>query len=226
MTPKPAVVISFWDRRSPDKLYNLLRQIADECQSLSVPITVVVNTDKVRSISPPNTATPVSIIYRNNSGMNIGAWDHGWRSLYDKDLFVFLQDECVVKTPGWLSHYIESVQIPEVGLLGESLAWDLPWSVALDEKFKRREKYQRLHNRVSGIGIDPGDRATHIQSLVWACRRDILEKIGGFRIGKNRDECIGAEVGTSRLIVENGLELRLAGNAPFSWISHPQWDLN
>src|SRR5262245_54711626 len=65
------------------------------------------------------------VLNRENSGFNIGAWEHGWRSAKEAEYFLFLQYECFVKAPGWVSEFEYRMDHDAgIGLLGESLTWD------------------------------------------------------------------------------------------------------
>jgi hypothetical protein len=63
----------------------------------------------------------------------------------------------------------------------------------------------------------------HLQSLVLATRRDVLERMNGFRIGPDKEQAIAAEIAISRAVVALGLRCAQVGFFPFSCIEHPQW---
>ncbi len=222
-----AIVISHWNFRSDENLINLLSKIYQESKIFEINCTVVVNVTDQKPLSLYAIAHPVSILYRNNIGMNIGAWDHGWRSSFDCDAFIFLQDECLIVRQGWLDAYRRKLADASIGLIGESINHDMTW-----ERFLRHPKphraaaRQQLHDEIRTLGIDPGHSSRHLQSLVWAARRDVLERIGGFPIGVNKMQCIASEVGVSLKVQSAGLTVQLAGERHFQWISHPQWDPN
>jgi hypothetical protein len=88
---------------------------------------------------------------------------------------------------------------------------------------KRTRRYTSLYNNIKRMGIDPGENALHLQSVIWIARRDTLEKINGFYIGKDKAECLASEVGTCRAVAGMGLRLLQAGERSFEWIGHTQW---
>jgi hypothetical protein len=221
---KLLIVVSYYDARPHDLLHNLLRQLDEEVSAAKRQVVVVVNSVRDGPTPLPSLKAKVSLVYRENLGMNIGAWDHAWRIFPDHDRFLFLQDECVIMKSGWLRAYENHLENKEVGLVGESLGLAKHWDRILAPGAKKLERHRALYEGIKSIGINPGEHATHLQSLIWATRRDVLEAINGFHVGRDRAECIAAEVGCSRKIAGRNLKLMLAGTANFEWISHPQWD--
>ena len=222
-----AIVISHWNARSADNLRHLLSRVQQEQITCEFSCLVVVNATEQKPLNLDASVRLVSILYRSNVGMNIGAWDHGWRSAFDHDAFIFLQDECVIVREGWLDVYRRKLADGSIGLIGESINHDMSWDRFLRHpKPHRAAARQQLHDEIKALGIDPGPSSRHLQSLIWAARRDVLERIGGFPIGENKMQCIASEVGVSLKVQSAGLAVQLTGEHRFQWISHPQWDPN
>lgn len=219
--PPTLVVVSFFDQRPADCLHRLLRQLDAEAAGAGIDIALVVNATGAPLPALPRTERPVQVLMRENLGMNIGAWDHGWRALPGYARYIFLQDECVVRQPGWADAYAAALDDPQTGLAGESIAFDTTWAEAIG-RLNKISRYRDL--MADRWKIDPGTHATHLQSLIWAARREVLEASDGFPIGHTRHQCITAELAVSRRLVAMGFKLRLVGPEPFTWFSHGQWD--
>jgi hypothetical protein len=71
--------------------------------------------------------------------------------------------------------------------------------------------------------IDAGRDASHLRSVAWFLKRDVLVRIDGFPCGMNKGECIGAEIAVSRKIVQAGLRFQQISRAPFSYFWHEEW---
>lgn len=223
--PPVAIVVSYYDIRPVENLYRLMRQIVDDISSKDQDFFVVVNSEIGRLIDLSFLPKPVSILYRPNMGMNIGAWDHGWRAAFNHQYFVFLQDECQIVRASWLEPYRTRLQDQTIGLLGESIDHDASWEKCFQQrKPKWSGRMRQLYDDVKRFGIDPGLEARHLRSLVWATRRDVLNQMGGFPIGLKKRQCIAAECAVSRKVVSMGLKVELVGKTPFALVSHPQWD--
>jgi len=222
---KIAVIVNHWDGRgSVGDLHRLLLEAQPEVKETGATLAVVVNSETGARIEMPALEIKVPVFYRENTGMNIGAWDHGWRSLPEHELFIFLQDECYIRKPGWLAEYVGLLRDPSVGMVGESLPpkYAIPWEqgFALPQ---RRRRYLNWYARITKLGIDPGENGLHLQSVIWAARRDTLVKINGFHIGVDKSECLAIEVGVCRAVVAQGLRLVQVGKHSFEWVGHPQW---
>jgi hypothetical protein len=177
------------------------------------------------------------VLERENTGMNIGAWDHGWRAESGYEHYLFLQDDCQIVRAGWLAAYLERAAAePSSGLLGESLnpAWNKSW----DQLAKSRagevmpghvlngapaERVAVYLDFMRRAGIDPGEGGYHLRALTWFARRNVLERIGGFPIGENYGECIAAEIAVSRSVIAAGLRVEQIAPAPFHFIQHADW---
>ena len=178
----------------------------------------------------------MGVHYRRNTGYNIGAWDFGWRVSPEYFAYLFMQEECQVVREGWLKAFVDKASNPTIGLVGECLSfdWNLPWSI-LAELTKTQHLPEHLvdgkpADRVSCYfdffkrhGIPPGNKGDHLQSLILFLRREVLQAIDGFPIGRNYGEAIAAEIGISKKVQALGLEICQVGPEPFSYIYHPQW---
>jgi hypothetical protein len=235
---KPAlVIVSHYNAWPTDQLVALLDQMQAIPPGHPFRCRVVVNQAEDKPLELPSRHSAVEVFYRENVGYNIGAWEYGWRQPSDADEFLFLQEECQILRPNWLRAFLELVSRPEIGLVGETVIWrGYLWD--------RVDYYEGVYNYpddddggpmltlTQGVrkflarkGIVPGPTGEHVQSLVIAARRDVLEAVGGFLVGRNKAEAIASEVAISRAVVAKGLKLRQIGIMPFRYILHPQWDL-
>lgn len=183
---------------------------------------------------------------RDNTGMNIGAWDWGWRAAGVQGLgMLFLQDEVNLSEAKWLSKYQERFESlsnehqTKLALIGESWnsRWDHPWEALTKSAINASKTLDRFHQipklqlgRVDKMRqqlkrwhIPEGETAGHLRSLVWYTNHATMIKIGGFRIGTDYDECVAAEVATTRMIVSLGGVCRQLDHHPFRIFWHPEW---
>lgn len=232
------VVISFYDQRDTADLAELLRGMQRYDAGAPYRIQIVINQTRAElpQLDFLPTGIPVEVMSRENVGYNIGAWEAGWRTC-EADAYLFLQQECRIRKSGWLQAFLNRFQEPGVGLVGESLMtyWDEPWEEIPDSmRFIKlpehdingepvADRVECYLHQLKHWGIDPGPKATHLQSLVLCTTRPILEQIDGFPIGRNYGEAIAAEIGISRKVEACGYRLRQVGSKPFTWIDHPQW---
>ncbi|HSW14710.1 MAG TPA: class I SAM-dependent methyltransferase [Solimonas sp.] len=238
-SPDPVlVVISYYDRHSPQNLQRLIDSMERHPAGHSWDIAIVANrtSDKPLQLGLKS-ARGIRVHERENLGMNIGAWDHGWRAEGGYRHYLFLQDECYVVRRNWLQAFVRLSQNTSAGLLGESLnpAWDRSWeqlkkvhagAVLPDHSVEgkpapRVEVYLDFLRRQA---IPPGDSGRHLRSLVWFARRETLETIGGFPTGANYGECIAAEIGVSRKVESLGLRALQVASEPFRFIRHFEYN--
>jgi hypothetical protein len=236
LTPrKCCVVISYYDRRGTDHLMELLDTLRrfDAGAAFNIAISVNQTSDQPLQLPPDHAGT--QIFYRNNSGMNIGAWDHAWRQLPDYDFFLFLQDECYVVRNDWLAAFLRKLESPNAGLICESLnsAWDESW-----ETIRKRESTVHLpnHNQAHPNRVDtylaafarwstiPASTGRHARSLVWFLSRQMLEAIDGFPIGTDYGECIAAEIAVSQKVISLGFRVEQVDEEEFHYIRHFEWN--
>ena len=114
------------------------------------------------------------------------------------------------------------------------LHWNRPWSEIVEHSVcgplpgheldgrpvAPIEMYQSVFRR---WGIDPGPKGDHLQSLIWAARREILERIDGFPIGVTYGEAIAAEIAVSKKVQALGLRTVQVAWRPFTYIQHREW---
>lgn len=236
--PKTLVVISHFDQRSTEPLSRLLDSIMRFNAGAEYDCRIVVNSTRHEPIALLERHTPFesAISYRENAGMNIGAWDFGWRSNPHYDYYLFLQDECCIVQDEWLRAFQEASDRPDVGMVGESinLKWNQDWESIKrtwgntwieghyidDSPADRVTVYQKfMHDR----GIPFGETGRHLRSLVWFLRNDVLTRINGFPIGNNFGECIGAEIAVTKMIEACGLQVTQVADQDFCYIQHREW---
>jgi hypothetical protein len=230
------VVVSHYDRRSRAHVEELFSSMEENEAGAPFQVCLVVNRTSENIFVPPASRFKTTVLYRPNTGMNIGAWEHGWRAFPDADNFVFLQDECYVVRAGWLRAYLDALAAG-AGMVGEFInaGWEKSWD---DLRVIHRSANLPEHdlagapaNRVDVYldffarhGIEPGSGGGHLQSTVWALRRDTLEAIGGFPIGLNYGECIAAEIGTAKRVEACGRAVLQLRATPFHFIRHIEWN--
>lgn len=232
----PLLVISFYDRRPLEPLVTLLDSLDRHPAGIHAPRVICVNSTGSQRLPPEIVRRVDDVLERPNVGMNLGAWDAAWRR-WTHDAYVFVQDECYAVREGWMATIADRLRRPDTGLVGEALnaAWDRPWG-ELRETVGRDRLAEHLidgreANRVDvylhhlqRYGIDPGDTGRHLRSLVLAARRDVLERIDGFRSGADYGECIAAEIGASRAVEALGLALVQVADSPFHVFRHLEWN--
>jgi hypothetical protein len=198
---------------------------------------IVVNAEVDSPLVLPPRYAHIPISYRDNTGYNIGAWDHGWRLYPNSRYFLFMQDDCIIRRKNWLKVFRDSLHHKKIGIIGESLSldWNRTWEqLASDGKLsvqmaghviegKQVSRGNVYFKMFKLWGIDPGERADHLRSLIWACRRDVLELIDGFPIGMDYGQAIAAEIATSKKIQQAGFYIKQIRWRPFTYIEHPEW---
>jgi hypothetical protein len=228
-TPEALVVIAHYDARPATALIQLLDSLRTEPAGWPFALRVVVNQSGAAPLVLPERHRDLQVLYRENLGFNIGAWDFGWRRAPAYERYLFLQDECrPVHTP-WLRPFMRRLAHRRVGLIGESwfaarpISWEAQAAEYAGQHPGRENFFHFASHWLRGQGIDPGRHVDHLQSLVLATRREVLEGISGFRIGKDKEEAIAAEIGISRAVAALGLRCEQLGFFPFSRFLHPQW---
>jgi hypothetical protein len=237
MNDKTLVVISYYDRRPIHNLLELTESLHQYPAGEEFDVCVIVNRTKNESISIPQLSS-AAIRYRHNVGMNIGAWDHGWRMCSGYKRYLFLQDECYVIRDHWLSAYRAVLESPNVGMVGESLnmLWDKPWrelrklfaNVVLPEHQIEAKCVNRVDFYLEFFkahGVDPRVGGRHLRSVVWFLSADVLKAIDGFLIGRNYGECIAAEIAASKKVEALGLEIvQVNEQEEFFYIRHLEYN--
>lgn len=237
MMTKTVVIISYYDRRPITNLIGLLNSLQAFDAGAPYDICVVVNRTSDKLLSLAEASEPIKLLYRHNTGMNIGAWDHAWRACPDYDNFVFLQDDCYVTKKNWLQAIVSKLACENVGLLGEAPnnGWDIPWAqlrtremnVALPEHLLNSQPANRVDVYMDYFkrhNIPKGETGYHMRSLVWACKKAVMEQIDGFPHGLNYGECIAAEIAVTKKVQALGLRVEKIENNDFSYIRHLEWN--
>jgi hypothetical protein len=233
----PLVAISFYDRRNTDCLQALLTSMAAHEAGTNFDVLIVVNRTRDERIGQLNAPFPFEVAYRENLGMNIGAWDNGWRLHPDRPVYLFLQDECLIVRENWLRAFVDRCMEPNVGLVGESFnpAWDAPWTrlaamhaaSRLPDHFidgRRAARVDSYLHHMARWGVDPGQTGRHLRSIVWAANGEALRRIDGFPLGTNYGECIAAEIAVSRKMEKAGLDVVQVSQSPFHFVRHREWN--
>ena len=225
------VVVSHYNARGKEDLQALLNQL----EPLAPNILVVINDDNHQGPAEflPGMQTPC--LRRENTGMNIGGWNEAFQQRPDFEHYFFLQDECCIVANDFLSAYVDRLKNHEIGMLGESLnpQWSRPWaeitSSALNYPVQITPGSPAMMRTafylacLQNWGISSGTTGAHLRALVWAFRRETLEKIKAFPIGRNKEECIAAEIATSKWVEQHGGRIAQVGSTPFQFIHHKEW---
>jgi hypothetical protein len=225
---KSIFIISFYNNRSPQNLEDLIKQLLVYGQE----IAVVVNIDNFNNLELERHKN-LSFLKRVNEGMNIGAWDQGWRYFSDFDNYFFFQDECFLKDKDFFERYEELLSIEKNGIIGESInpkwnkSWDemtlspLNYQIKIDNKLINRvDFYQK---KMIDWKINPGNSSKHLRALNWALTNKTLKLINGFPLGNNKEECIASEVAVSRGIESKMLEITQSDKQYFNFVGHQEW---
>lgn len=215
------VVVSFYDERPSDELVRLLRQLRDTNAGAEFTLCIVVNSVRSVNLQLPADLSPTRILYRKNSGFNIGAWDHGWKENPGFSYYIFLQDECEIINAGWLSRYKHLLSRDRVGLVGESLLLWPSWSRIKREwpqTYEECVSLSNLHN------IELGISSSHVQTLALGVSAACLEATSGFLVADNKVSAIATEIMFSRHCLCRGFKIAQSAWRPFEFFSHSQWN--
>lgn len=234
MSPfKALVVVSHYQGRPLEPLHRLMAQL----KALPAPPTLllVINDDGCASESLTS-QDQVQILRRPNTGMNIGAWHaafHCYGTRYQN--YLFMQDECEIMRPDFLEAYCLALSKGDVGMIGESLnpKWAYPWEsmaqsplnypIGVDAQGAPVRRVSYYLHCMRQWGIDPGPHGRHLRALVWGLRSDVLTTLGGFPLGRHKEECIAAEIAVSKAVEQNGLRVTQLSPEPFAHIRHAEW---
>ena len=235
MTEPLQVVISYYDARPIEPLLSLLARLRELDAGGPFDVRVVVNRhggERPLGALPGNP----EVLYRENAGYNISAWDAGWRPLPRRETYLFLQDDCRLLRPGWGAAFRAKAAEPGVGLVGER--FNDKWAATWEDVARKFRGHRMPGHEIDGVAVDrldcylhffktkgilPGPRADHLQTLVLCARRDVLEAVGGFPAGRNYGEAIAAEIAISKIVESRGWKTAQVGAAPFTYFDHPQW---
>ncbi|WP_341909253.1 hypothetical protein [Polaromonas sp. YR568] len=240
-TRRHLVVVSFYAPRPTVPLVRLLTAVRGTPAGAEFDVALVINRDNGAGAALVDWTDQVHrladvVLERPNTGMNIGAWDFGWRTLKAYDGYLFLQDDCILKATDWLNAFVKAAADPSIGLVGESWnsGWDRPWHVMRKSVAKHALREHLINNRPANRvdlyldfmqrhGVNPGDGGGHLRALSWFARRETLLAINGFLHGANYGECIAAEIAATKQVQAIGLRaVQLAGQ-PFACFGHADW---
>ena len=228
------IVISHYDKRPIRNLFRLLKSMVDHDAETAFDVCVVVNQESGRPVELPSLPFQATVLYRQNVGMNIGSWNHGWLENTGYEHYIFLQDECIIRRNGWLAGLIHCLKTPGTGMVGECVnyRWSKPWNELIAEsvgdaldpnagKFADRARF--CLDFIRSRNIPAGDSARHLRSLVWGFSRETLLALKEFPLGNTYDECVAAEIAVSRQVENMGLTIKQAHRFPFYYVVHSQW---
>jgi len=211
------VTISYYNAWPIDDLLRLLDEVHNIPSGHDFDVLVVVNRGKEEPIDLPDKYRELNVIYRENSGYNIGAWDHGWRSYPDYDYYLFLQDECHIVKQDWLKAFIDKAGGQD-GLFGESMVYNLISLVADNDGFKKKiaeyEQYYGINNK----------NYKHLQTLILFATNKTMSVLNGFPdVETEKSTGVAVEVTISRATMNAGFPVAQVSFYPFEYIQHPQW---
>jgi hypothetical protein len=234
---KTCVIICYWTGRSTQRLHQLLNQMLTIDAGTDFNLAIVCNGGDKNPLTLPKKfdALRPQIFNRENVGLNIMAWDYGWRAVGDYEYYLFLQDECFLKKTGWVSEFEYRMSADQgIGLLGEYIMWpNMTWQfirqatdrdLGVDwfpgESVHPLDFYQ---NYMTQQGISTTEIGSHLMCLVIFTKLSILQEINGFLPCKTYREAISSEIALSRLIASKGYRISYVKDERFVMIGHYQW---
>lgn len=230
---KLLITISHYNKRDKINLINLINSLTNE----KCDLFIVINDDNCK-VEQLGYFYNVRTLTRPNIGMNIGSWNAAYLNNKDYDFYLFLQDECKILEKSFITCYINELSKKEVGMTGESInnKWDNKWDflansrinyvVGYDMHKKPVYRVQYYFNLLKKWLIQPGENGRHLRSLIWGFKKETLNKISSFPIGKTKEECIVAEIAVSKKVEQIGLKVTQVHKKPFKYISHIEWKLD
>lgn len=200
----------------------------------------------------PSRIRSVRWAVRPNLGMNIGAWDFGWRlastggrspaAKPERSIsFLFLQDEVDIQRKDWVHGFVHAKQEIQLGkgavpiLLGESWnhRWEKPWSVligAFNEAASGSSLSDSMIQRaklyfqlLEQWDVTAQQSAGHLRSLVLFSNLSTLKSIHGFRVGKDKEACVASEIAVSQAVAAQGGIVKQVSADPFFYLWHREW---
>ena len=221
-------IISFYNSRTPKLLEGLINDLIHFNQT----IAVIANIDDFNKVEMEK-HNDIYFLKRPNIGMNIGAWNEGWKFFNDFENYFFFQDECFVKDKNFYEVYLDLLSNNSHGIIGESInlkwckSWDeikkLPINYKITNKDKQTNRVDFYLKKMHEWGIECGTSGKHLRALNWALSQNTLAKIKGFPLGQNKEECIASEISVSRDIEAKKLGVFQSSNAHFKYIGHQEW---
>jgi hypothetical protein len=235
VTGRACVIISHYNAWPTEQLFQLLYQTISIPSGHPFRTMVVVNCAEDRQLELPLELSHVEIVYRPNQGYNIGAWEYGWRCDSESEYFLFLQEECLIRRPNWLFAFVQAMNRPGVGLVGELDAWNRPWQEleALGSDWnghklmeyasdgRRHGRFEIIDHVLSQQSLHRGKTGHHLQSIILASSRHALEKVDGFLTGSTKWEAIASEIAITKQFEKHGYQIQLVGYLPLTYIDHP-----
>jgi hypothetical protein len=220
MRADTCVIVSYYDERPSIELVKLLRQLRDVNAGADFELRVVINSDRGGRLQLPVDLASIPTTVRQNTGFNIGAWDHGWRQNREFSFYVFLQDECEIARENWLKRYKQLLSDGSVGVVGESLLYWSNW-----DDFKRQ--WPEATDECISLGmkrsIALGKAPTHLQTLAIGATASCLDRTDGLLVAEGKTRAIATEIMYSRQCLELGFAIKQSAWRPFEYIRHPQW---
>lgn len=217
MRPDCLVVISYYSARSVDPLRALLKQISTIAAGATFDVMVVVNRMAADEAALPALPLKCEILYRENCGYNIGAWQHGWLKETNYRYYLFLQDECAIERPNWLAAFIRRADAG-YDVVGESLI------ISPGERNQSPDFPEQLRSVMLEQGLNETGDLTHIQTTIVFATGKALERATGFIEPSNEKiQAIACEVAFSVRMRHFGFRIGQVAFLPFEYISHPQW---
>ncbi len=222
-------IISYYRERDRKYLDSLIKQLS----IFNCTIAVVINIDNYKKIDFEKN-NRILILKRKNEGMNIGAWNAGYKYFNDFDNYFFFQDECFIKKNSFYDNYLNLLNNKKVGIVGESIniKWSRPWeeieksslnyNIKINSNIFKRVSFYKY--QLDKWNISLGKSGLHLRSLNLAMTKKNLESINGFNIGKSKEECIAAEIAISKKILNLNLSVAQANYNHFYYIGHREWD--
>ncbi len=134
----------------------------------------------------------------------------------------------------FMSAYVSKLEIQSVGMIGESInhKWDKPWlemmksplnyPVNIFEHGKILSRVEYYLSLMSAWNANPGLNGRHLRALVWGFSGDVLRRIGGFPIGKTKEECIASEIAISKKTEQLGLKVVQIAEESFKYFRHDE----
>jgi len=230
-----AVVVATWEGNPPRYLRGLLESFERYDAGLLFRPFLVVNGHGY-PLDASIAACFERVLERENTGFNLGAWDHAWRALGDCERFLFLQDDCFARRRNWLRDIaLRFDRTPRCGLVGEQIQrnFDRPWSELVvarsatltsrrvSASVAARARYYR--EKLREWGIHEGRAARHVTTVVQYTSREVLEDVGGYDLVSNYEDAIAAEIGFSCKLTARGYALAQVGRRRHARIGHREW---
>jgi hypothetical protein len=239
MTARTCVVICYYIGQPLKALFRLLDQMGKVDAGSVFDVVIVVNGGDVRPLTLPEKfgGLRATVINRVNQGYNIEAWDVGWRASPDHDYFLFLQAECFLKRPNWITDFEFRMDRDRgVGLLGELFFWEQKSWEFIREATDRdlgqsvctpgesMHPIDEVRSQMEAHGLPLTELGTHLSAIILFTSKAILLEIGGFPlVGTTYRQATAGEVGFSRVIESRGYRLSRIRDRDFSMIGHQQF---